>query len=45
MKFTSKCMELEKYYLDWGNPDPKRNIWYLLTYMWIPDSKPLIGIL
>lgn len=34
MKFTGKWMELEKEnFPEWGDPDPKRQIWYVVTYI------------
>lgn len=39
MKFTSKWMELEKNYPEWGNPDPER---LLLTYKRIFAVKEII---
>jgi hypothetical protein len=35
MNFAGKWMELEKYHLEWRNPDPKGHAWYVLTSKWI----------
>ena len=40
LKFSSKWMDLENIMLcDWCNPDPERQIYYVLTYKLILDIK------
>ena len=32
------CMQMDgiiKHYPEWGNPDPKKWIWYVITQKWI----------
>ena len=32
------CMQMDghrKHFTEWGNPDPKRGIWYVFTHKWI----------
>lgn len=35
MKFEGKWMELEKNHPKWGNPDPEKQTWNVLTCKWI----------
>ena len=45
LKFAGKWMELEKNRPDWGDSDPERQTWYVLTHKWILDIKQKITIL
>lgn len=30
---------------EWGNTDPKRQVWYVRSYMWLLACKPSVGML
>ena len=37
LEFCMQMDRIRKHYSGWGNPDPKRWIWYVLTHRWILD--------